>query len=191
MLLISSNAWKKLCCNSTNAPWNLLILLKRKRLLLTLVVPFPFILASNGHLKFAPKLNNITLSAERTWKESQIWNDFEIISTVNLGYKHPLSSPPHPTNSVSSGSPIQFKYRNYHNYQLSIINYHNYHQFSLNITGGTRHNAQGRFRCNLQVNRLMIKRKVIRGAILYNWQAWQKIWEGRSAIFCILSPSRL
>ena len=35
------------------------------------------------------------------------------------------------------------------------------------ITGGTRHNAQGRFRCNLQVNRLMIKRKVIRGALLY------------------------
>ena len=118
---ISSLAWKKLCCNSTNAPWNLFILLKWKRLLPTFIVPFPFILASNGHLKFAPKLNNITLLAERTWKESQIWNDFEIISTVNLGYKHPLLQPPQPPNSVSSGSPIQFNYSNYHNYQLSTF----------------------------------------------------------------------
>ena len=191
MFFIFSLAWKKLCCNSTNAPWNLFILLKWKRLLPTVIVPFPFILASNGHLKFAPKLNNITLLAERTWKESQIWNDFEIISTVNLGYKHPLLQLPQPTNSVSSGSPIQFSYCNYHNYQLSIINYHNDHQFNSIITGGTRHNAQGRFRCNLQVNRLMIKRKVIRGALLYIWQAWQKIWEGGLHYFVFLSPFML
>ena len=110
---------KKLYCNSTNAPLNLLTLLKWKRLLPTFVVPFPVTLALNGHLKFAPKLNDITLSAERTWKESQIWHDFEIISTVNLGY------PNHPNLPTMSHLGHQFNFiiaiTATINYQLSTI----------------------------------------------------------------------
>ena len=81
---------------------------------------------------------------------------------------------------------ISIHYSNYPN--LPTLS-HPGHQFNSIITGGTRHNAQGRFRCNLQVNRLMIKRKVIRGALLYIWQAWQKIWEGGLQYFVFYPPS--